>query len=1026
MKLHEISVKRPIAVTMAVLVFVVIGLYSLTMLPMALMPDMDLTMALVVTQYPNVGSEEVENLVTKNIENAISSVSGVDTITSQTSEGVSLVMVQFNNGTDMDSAVNDMEDRLDLYQSMLPEDAKDPMVMKFDTSSMAAAMMSISYEGYDLTQTRKYIEDNLENKLQSVDGVASVTIMGAPEREIEVIVDPEKLFGYNMSLSNLMMAVAAQNQNLPAGTIEGSGKEMSVRTMGKLEKISDLEVIPVTTTSGQVIYLRDVASVQDGYSDTTSAARLNGENSISVSISAESDANTVDLVNGIIKTLDQAVAANPRLSYNMTMEQGSYIEESIHSVADNAVTGALLAILILLLFLASVRTSLVIGVSMPISVVTTFIGMYFSGMSLNVVSLGGLALGVGMLVDNSVVVLENIFRRRTEYHEDAGVSAMRGTGEVIGAVVASVLTTCIVYVPILFIDNMMAVMFKQLAFAIIFSQTASLLTTFLLIPMLSARIRNTEEKKTAKLVAPFTKLMNSLYGIYEKALRKLLHRRKRFMLAVLGVFVLCMVILFHIGMTLIPSSDEGIIAVSVELPKGSRFEETDALTKKIEAVVQKDENVETVFSEIGSNTMSAITGATSANTASITVTLKDDRKKDTNTIVNDLRGELSGISGAELSLESSNSSMSMSSDEVSFNFSGTNDKELEDYVLAAQKILSGINGITETSTSLSDTTSEVRIHVDKNRASHFGMTTSDINSYVKQVLSGVTASRYNENGSEYDIKLLYPDDYAKNISDLKNLQIKTPTGQWASLSDVADVTVEQGYSTLYRVGQRRTITLTAKFFNTDMGTVNKKFNQALKELPAPDGITQETGGTYEIMIDAMKSLALAVLLGILLMYMVMAAQFESLIHPFIILFTLPLSLIGVALSLLAARMPLSVVSMVGILMLGGIIVNNAIVLIDFINSARREKPDESRENIMVYAGLTRMRPILMTSLTSVLGFLPMALSGKGGSAMMQPLAVVLLGGLLIGTFLTLFVIPVVYTLVDDRVQKHKNKKNKNK
>ena len=631
-----------------------------------------------------------------------------------------------------------------------------------------------------------------------------------------------------------------------------------------------------------------------------------------------------------------------------------------------------------------------------------------------------------MLVDNSVVVLENIFRRRTEYHEDADTSAMRGTGEVIGAVVASVLTTCIVYVPILFIDNMMAVMFKQLAFAIIFSQTASLLTTFLLIPMLSARIKNTEEKKTAKLVAPFTKLMNSLYEIYEKTLRKLLHRRKRFILAVLGAFVLCMVILFNIGMTLVPSSDEGIISVSVELPKGSRFEETDALTKKIEAAIQEDENVETVFSEIGSNTMSAITGATSANTASITVTLKDDRKKDTNTIVNDLRGELSGISGAELSLESSNSSMSMSSDEVSFNFSGTNDKALEDYVLAAQKILAGVNGVTETSTSLSDTTSEVRIHVDKNRASHFGMTTSDINSYVKQVLSGTTASRYNENGSEYDIKLLYPDDYAKNISDLKNLQIKTPTGQWASLSDMADVTVEQGYSTLYRVGQRRTITLTAKFFDTDMGTVNNEFNRALKELPTPDGITQETGGTYEIMIDAMKSLALAVLLGILLMYMVMAAQFESLIHPFIILFTLPLSLIGVVLSLLVARMPLSVVSMIGILMLGGIIVNNAIVLIDFINSARREKPDEPRENIMVYAGLTRMRPILMTSLTSVLGFLPMALSGNGGSAMMQPLAVVLLGGLLIGTFLTLFVIPVVYTLVDDRIQKHKAKKNKNK
>ncbi|MBE7045337.1 MAG: efflux RND transporter permease subunit [Ruminococcaceae bacterium] len=1024
MKLHELSVKRPVAVVMAVLVFVVIGLYSLSMLKMALMPDMEMSMALVVTQYPNVGPEEVENLVTKNVESAISSVSGVDTISSQTSEGVSLVMVQFTNGTDMDEAVSDMEDRLDIYEAFLPAEAEDPMVMKMDTSAMAAAMMSISYEGYDLVQTRQYIEDNLENKLQSVDGVASVTVMGAPERQIEVVVDPQKLFGYRMSLGNVVASIAAQNQNLPAGNVIGGGKEMSVRTMGKLQNVKDIEMIPLTTTTGQVIYLRDIASVQDDYSDTASAARLNGENSISVSISAESDANMVELVNGIIDTLDKAVAQNPKLSYNMTMEQGSYIEESISSVAENAIVGAILAILILLLFLGSMRTSLIIGISMPISVITTFIGMFFSGMSLNVVSLGGLALGVGMLVDNSVVVLENVFRRRTVHGEDAKTAAIRGTGEMFPPVVASVLTTCIVYVPILFIDNMMSVMFKQLAFAIIFSQIASLLTTFLLIPMLSARVKNVEEQnqKLQFILKPFSRMMEYLYQKYEIALRYVLKKRKRFMLCVMGVFVLCIVILFNIGMTLIPSSDEGTISVTIELPKGSQFEETDALTRQIEEVISQNENVETVFSQIGSDTMSMITGSTSSNSSSITVTLKDKRRKSTNEVVNDLRAELSQISGAELSLESSNSMMGMSSDAVSFNFSATDEDALEEYVLAAEKILAGIDGVTETSTSLSDTQSEVRLYVDKNRAAMYGFTTAAINQAVHQVLSGTTASRFEDAGSEYDIVVLYPEDYAETVNELKALQIQAPTGRWVAVSDVADVVVEPGYATLTRVGQKRTISLSAMLYDTDMGTVTAKFNQELSRIPKPEGVMQESGGTYEIMIDAMKSLLLAIFLGILLMYMVMAAQFENVVQPLIILFTIPLAMIGVVLSLLIARMPLSVVSCIGILMLGGIIVNNAIVLIDFINIARKEKTEESRENILVHSGLARMRPILMTTLTSVLGFLPMALASGGGSAMMQPLAVVLLGGLSVGTFLTLFVIPVMYSWVDDKIKKHRRHK----
>ncbi|MGN0162136.1 MAG: efflux RND transporter permease subunit, partial [Candidatus Ornithomonoglobus sp.] len=557
MKLNELSVKRPVAVTMVVLIFLVIGIYSLTMLPMESMPDMEMSMAIVNTTYSNVGASEMENLVTKKIESAVSSISGVDTIQSQSSEGRSLVMVQFTNGTDMDQAVSDMKSNIDMYRAMLPDDCDDPMVVKMDMNMMPVAMMSVSYEGYDLVQTKKFVEDNLEDKLESVAGVASVTVMGATDRVIEVRLDPTKMAGYSLNLSDVMGAIATQNNNFASGSISASSKDMTVRAIGEFDSLRDIENVTVTTKSGEIIHVRDVATVVDTYDEDTGYARLNGENAISVSVSSESDANTVDVVDAVQKTLDDLCAQHPKFSYNMTMEQASYIKNSISSVAQNAILGGILAVLILFLFLGSMRTAIVIGITMPVSIFTTFIGMYFAGMTLNTVSLGGLALGVGMLVDCSVVVIENIFRRRDELGEDPRTAAMKGSGEVFGAVVASVITTCIVYVPILFIDNIMAIMFKQLAFAIIFSQIASLLITMLLIPMLSAKIPALNDSKKHKFLKPFDYTIEKMYVVYEKALRRALKHRKSFIAVVLLIFVGAMVTLGSIGMTLMPSTDEG-------------------------------------------------------------------------------------------------------------------------------------------------------------------------------------------------------------------------------------------------------------------------------------------------------------------------------------------------------------------------------------------------------------------------------------------------------------------------------------
>lgn len=1025
MKLHELSVKRPIAVTMVILIMVVIGAYSLSMLPIDAMPEMDLKMAIVMTTYSNVGSEEIESLITEPIEEAVASVSGLDTMQSQSMEGMSVVMVQFTNSTDIDEAVNTIENNIDMISMMLPEDASEPTVLKLDMNSMASVMMSVSYEGYDLIQTKQFVEDNVEHKLKSAGGVASVNISGGQDRVIEIEVDSEKLQGYNMSFTDLVSAIAGQNSNLPAGNTESNKKDLSVRMIGEFQKISDIGLVPLTTSQGQVIYIKDIASVNDTYTDEATLSRINGENSISISISSESDANTVDVVNGVMKALEEIKAQHPKFNYDITMEQASYIEDSIASVAESAVVGGLLAIIILFLFLGNARNALVIGVSMPISVITTFIGLFISGMTLNIVSLGGLALGVGMLVDNAVVVLENIFRRRKTYGDDARTGAIKGTGEVIGAVVASVLTTCIVYVPILFLDNMMAIMFKQLAFTIVFSQAASLLATMLIVPMLSSKIENIEErnKTFSFILTPFDRMMNFFYSVYEKALRYFLAHRKSFLAGIIAAFVLSLVVLSMKGMTLMPTSDEGTISINIELPQGSQLETTDKLVREIEDKVKAYEEVETISTSVGSGGMMSVLGASNGNQATITLTLAENRKTATTDAVQEIREMLSDVTGAELSIEASSQSMSMASDEVTFNFTATDDEALEDYVLKAQEILAGIEGVTETETSIGETKPEVRIELDESRAARYGINTAYAATLVNYALNGATASEFTEKGSEYDIKVVYPEDYVKNYEELKTLQIKSPVGQWITLSDIADIYIEQGQTTLTRIDQKRVITLTGKIYGTDLGSVTSEFNEAVQsQLGTVEGISQESAGAYEMMIEAMMSLVTAIFLGILLMYMIMAAQFENLVHPLIILCTLPLAMIGVVLGLVVSGTPLSVVSCIGILMLIGIIVNNAIVLIEFINDQKRENPDMPRIQQVVNAGLVRMRPILMTSLTSILGFLPMALDSEGGGVMMQPLAVALVGGLTVGTFLTLFVIPVIYSIVDEKLAKRAEKK----
>lgn len=1031
MKLYELSIKKPVAVIMAVCIAVVLGLYSMRMLDTELMPDISLPYAIVYTSYSGVAPSEIESLVTKTMEGAVSSVSGVKGIQSRSSEGTSLVIVEFNSGTDIDVAAQDLKDKVDIYKMMLPDGCDDPMIMKIDMNSMPVAMFSFSIKGQDLTQTKKYVDDELSKTLESIDGVASVNVTGGNEREIQVVLDTNKMFGYNMSISQLVSAIATENNNISGGSVDGMGKTLSVRTVGKFDSIKDIENVPITTSTGQVVFLKDIANVVDGVTEDSTYARLNGSESLSISIQKQSGSNTVSVVHAVQDIMDDLKASNPNIDYEMTMEQASYIENSISSVAQSAVLGAILAVLILFLFMGSFRSAMVIGISMPVSIFTTFIGMYIAGMSLNVVSLGGLALGVGMLVDNSVVVLENIYRRRTELMEHAREAGIKGAAEVVGAVIASVLTTCIVYVPLIFVKNIMAEMFNQLSFAIIFSQISSLIVTFLLVPMMSSRIEEIETHNKVKdfFVKPFEKLLELLYNAYEKALRFALSHRKTIVCIVLGLFVLSLGAVAMIGMEMMPSSDEGSFTVTIETPQGTMLDTTNEISEQVEAALQENEYIKTIFASVGSSSTMSALGGTSTNSATLTVTLVDKSERgkvSTDDVIEMSREATKNITGADFSFEASSSTGISGSSDATFTLSGDDFDDLEKYADEAVKILEGIEGTREVTTSLSETKPEARIYVDREKAAKYGFTTSTAASLVKTSIDGQVASQFAENGKEYDIRVMLPENQTETYENLKNLKIKSGTGQWITLADIADLKVEQGYTTINREDQKRVVDVTCKMYGIDIGTLTKEFNEQFEKVTPPDGCSYEAGGTYESMMEAMVDLLLAIILGILLMYMVMAAQFGSYVEPLLVLFSVPMSVIGVVIALIIDGNPLNVISLIGMLMLSGMIVNNAIVLLDFINTSKEEGTFDDRTELVVNAGKTRMRPVLMTTITSILGFLPMVLSGADGSEMMRPLAIVLLGGLSIGTLLTLLFIPTIYTIADDILTKHKQKKEARK
>ncbi|SHJ99453.1 hydrophobic/amphiphilic exporter-1, HAE1 family [Geosporobacter subterraneus DSM 17957] len=1018
MNLSSFSVRRPVTIIMMTLIVIVLGVISLTRIPIDLMPKIEVPVAIVTTSYSGVGPQEIEELITRPLENAVATVSGIDTLQSISTEGSSLVIARFDFGTDMDDVAMEMREKVDLVKGMLPSDASTPMVMKIDPNAQPIVQLALT-DGDDLAKLQAFAEDTVKPRLERLPGVASVNVSGGYTDQIEIAINQEKLKGYGLTVDQLAQVLRTENYSAPTGEVKTGAQKLTIRTTGEFKSIEEIQKLPISIPGGTRVLLEDIATVTKKYKDETSISRTNGKKSINVSMQKQSGTNTVTVANKIAQELEKLKKEFPEVDIVTVMDQSTYIKDAIGNVSNSAMMGAILAIVVLYMFLRNLRTTFIIGVAIPVSVVATFILLFFNNITINMMTLGGLSLGIGMLVDNSIVVLENIYRYRQLGYSRID-AAVKGAQEVGMAVVASTLTTVAVFLPIAFTEGLVSILFKELALTVGMSLGASLIISLTLVPMLSSKLLKVDNVEGKGRQGRF-KLFNFLYNAFDKGFEKIekgykrllsgaLHRRKTTVFVAFVIFVGSMASIAAVGMEFFPASDEGQFSISIQMPNGYELENVDELTTRIEGMLEGIEEIETVFTSVGSSGNSFRNSG--SNRASINVVLKKmaERERQTIEVADQVRKMIKDIPGAKLGVSASNSMSFSGGSPIDIKIKGDDLDTLKKIGEDIKNMVMSVEGTREVKNSLEEGIPEVEIQVNRDIATQYGLTAAQIASAVKGTVAGQTATKYRMNGDEIDVVIKGDPIFQESLSNLGQISVSSSRGS-VPLNQVAQIAVVQGPISINREDQVRVTQVNSQIIGRDLGSISRDIQAKLADYPMPSGYTYELGGENQQMMEAFQNLVLALGLAIIIIYMIMAAQFESLVHPFTVMFSVPLAISGGALALFITGRTLSVTALIGVIMLAGIVVNNAIVLVDYINTRRRE--GEERNEAIVNAGPIRLRPILMTTLTTVLGLLPLALGIGEGAEAQAPMATVVIGGLTLSTLLTLVFVPVMYTLFDD-------------
>lgn len=1012
------AVRRPVTIVMIILIVILIGSVSLSMLPIDLLPSIEFPIAVVSTSYSGVGPEEMETLITKPLEDVLTTVENIDTIQSYSFEGASLIVLQFDFGTDMDFAALEMREKIDLVKGYLPEDSTSPTVFKFDPNAMPIMYMTIESKG-DIYTTQNIAEDIVKTRLERLEGVASVDVLGGYEREVEIELIEDRVEGYGLTSDYIAGILAGDNLNLPGGEVFKGNKALTVRTLGEYESVNEIRNANIPLMTGGIVKLKDLGSVDLVNTDRSTIAKYNGMDTLEISIMKQSGVNTVNVSRLINNEIEKLEKEYPNIDIKTVFDQADFINQAIMRMVQSGLTGGILAILILILFLRNIRSTIIISLTIPISIIATFILMYFSDVTMNMMTLGGLALGIGMLVDNSIVVLENIFRHRTE-GMNIKEASVTGANEVAAAVTASTLTTIAVFLPIVFVEGITSTIFKELAMTITFALISSLGVALTLIPMMSSQlltIKNIKfdvhaEEEGEKLEKGF---LNKIRKIYKRVLKAGLNHRIMVVVLSIVIFVVSAVSLTTVGSSFFPATDEGQINITVNLPTGAELEETGEVVMELENLLYEIPEIDYVFSRVGSGGQFEGMGASGSDMASMTLMLIDlsERDRSTSQVADEVRKLAKDIPGAEFSISAASMMMGsgMGGGGISISIRGNDMDILEKISIDVKDMMLKVEGTREVTTSIEEGVPEVHVNIDKNRASQYGLTSYGIATGVSSTLSGKRATTFKFEGEEINVVIKGDDIYGESIHNLGLMQISTPTGATVPLSQVADIEVSRGPVSIQREDQARVVTVSCETFERDIQSVTGDINTLIEQYDMPQGYILSFGGETEMIEDAFQDLSLVLVLAIILVYMILAAQFESLIQPLAIMLTVPLALSGGFLGLFVTRVDLSVPAVIGFIVLVGIVVNNAIVLVDYIN--KRRAAGEERKEAILNAGPIRLRPILMTAMTTVLGLFPLALGIGEGAEMSMPLAIVVIGGLLLSTLLTLVYVPVIYTIIDD-------------
>ena len=1017
MSLYGAAVKRPIMTTLCFVAVVILGLFSLVKLPIDLLPDIETNTIMVITMYPGASAEDIEQNVTKPLENTLNSVEHLKHISSNSRENTSVITLEFEFGYDIDVMTNDVRDKLDMVESSLPDGVMNPIIFKFSTDMIPICLLSVEAKE-SMAGLYKILDDNVVNPLARIDGVGSVSVSGAPKREIHVYCDPNRLEAYNLTVEAISNVIAAENMDMPGGSFDVGSNTYALRVQGEFSDARQMENVPVGSFNGKIIYLKDVARVDDSLEERSQETYNNGKLGAMVIIQKQSGANSVQISDKVKEMLPRIQKSLPSdVKLGVIQDTSDNIKNTIASLVETVMYALLFVMIVVFAFLGRWRATMIIVITIPISLIASFIYLYATGNTLNIISLSALSISIGMVVDDAIVVLENV-TTHIERGSDPKQAAVHGTNEVAISVIASTLTLIAVFFPLTMVTGMTGVLFKQLGWMVTIMMVISTTCALTLTPMLCSqwlRLQRTKGKFFVKFYSPIERALDKFDEAYGKLLEKVVANKTVTIVVCMGFFVASVFLMKFVGTEFFPSQDDGRLGVKLEMPVGTRIEETRKVTSYIDSLWRaKYPEIKVLNYTQGSassdNTFASLSD-NGPHIVSMNISLVDIDKRDRRIfeIADGMRADLEQIpelKKREVNIGGGRGSGMGGQSVIDFEIYGYDFEETDSVARQLSRALRNIKGTADITISRSDYQPEYQVDFDREKLALNGLNLQTAAYFLRNRINGSVASYYREDGEEYDIKVMYAPEHRTEISDIENIVIVNNQGRGVRVKDVGTVVQRLTPPTIERMDRERVVKVSTVVDGVPMGDVVTQAQAEIDKMDLPSGISITLAGSYEDQQESFADLMLLGLLIIILVYIVMAAQFESLTYPAIIMTSLLFAFSGVFLILWMTGHTLNIMSMIGGIMLIGIVVKNGIVLIDYI-ILNRERGMSIRRAV-IDAGKSRLRPVVMTTLTTILGMVPMAIGDGQGAEMWRPMGTAVIGGLTVSTILTLLFVPVLY------------------